>query len=220
MTISLGRAFFAEIFAIFKKLIGKWILIVHAWEDTIIVEIIKAFAKEGIELLKHKNRPALSILLYLFSGMLALLSGISLISPFHINVGFLDNIAWKGSIGNDDLSIMITFEIIVIYFVFKIFKIAIIRYYQEKANSELRMIYARVYTIEDILDLLCAILCLFFMLSVFIQIYYAKILFISYKACLVYVLILSKDLNFCYRHFHVKNLRIIDNALSEYNDMG
>lgn len=182
--------------------------------------IIQKLMEEGIELLKCKNKPALSVLLYIFSGMIGLLSIISLISPFHINVGFLDNIVWKDNIANDDLLIKITFQIVVICFIFKILGRTIINFYQKKTNMEVRIIYVRVYTIEDILDLLCSIFCLLLMLSVFIQIYNTRILFISWKACFVYIWILSKVFDFWYRRFEVVNLKIIDNVLRKYSDMG
>ena len=57
--------------------------------------MIKEMGKELIDWFKRKDRCYVSTLAYIFCGILSFFAVASLISPFSINVSFIDDITWK-----------------------------------------------------------------------------------------------------------------------------
>lgn len=170
--------------------------------------------KEFIDYLESKSRPSLSNLMYLISGSLLLICFVTKITSFRIGVSFIDNIEWKGNLNSDDKLVQITFLVVLGYILFHIVREKLVHIYQEETELKLRNIYVNIYTVGDILDLICSLIVLVFMLSVFIQMYNTEIMFISFKACSIYVVVIFKVFSFISFRFKVRNMEVIDKALN------
>ena len=169
--------------------------------------------KEFIDYLESKSSPSLSTLMYLISGFLLLICFITKITSFRMRISLVDNIEWKRNINNDDKIVEITFFIVLGYILFYIVRKKLVYIYQEETEIKLRSIYANIYTLDDIFDLICSLFVLVFMLSVFIQMYNTEIMFITFKACVIYVVVTFKVFLFILCRFKVRNIEVIDKAL-------
>ena len=171
---------------------------------------------ETIIKILNKKKMSLSTLLYLISAVFILLCVIMCILPFHLTFPFVDNIEWDANLNDKNLLVNISVASCVIYLITYIIRKAVVRIFQEKSNSELRIIYSNIYTVDDVVELGNSILVLLCIITVFIQFYKTHILFLSMKSGLIYGIILVKTGGFCILHFRRKNLEIIDKVLKQY----
>ena len=169
--------------------------------------------------IEWEHKPCVSNIIYFIGGILGLLSIFSLISSFSISVNFLDKIILKLSLNDSSYAVQIPFVLTIIYLVVYITRKIIICVFQNESNKKLRAIYATMYTIDDVVDFFCSAFSLLFMFSVFIQIYNTGVLFVSYKAVAIYVLITIKTVAMLVVHFKVRNLKIIDGVIKKYPDL-
>ena len=98
----------------------------------------------------------------------------------------MDNVEWKTNLDDKNILINIATASCVIYGIIYIIRKVIVRIFQEKNNAELRIIYANIYTADDIVELGNSILMLLCMITVFVQFYKTNILYISMKFILIY----------------------------------
>ena len=172
-----------------------------------------------IEFMDRKNRPSIANLFFLVCGVLEILSFLSTITPFHISVTILDEIMWEKMLAEGDLLVNITFGVFILYGIICVVRRGITNAMREKRNSEIREIFAKVHAYSDVAELLCAIVSLVFIFSVFVQVYKASDLFISNKACIVYLLIGYKAYDFLFQYSKFKNLEIIDRVVNNYTEL-
>lgn len=174
---------------------------------------------ETIIKILNKKKMSLSTLLYLVSAGFILLCIIMRILPFPLEFAFMDNVEWKTNLDDKNILINIAIASCVIYGIIYIIRKVIVRIFQEKNNAELRIIYANIYTADDVVELGNSILMLLCMITVFVQFYKTNILYISMKFILIYGIILIKAGGFCILHFKRKNLENIDKVLKQYPEL-
>lgn len=136
---------------------------------------------ETIIKILNKKKMSLSTLLYLVSAGFILLCIIMRILPFPLEFAFMDNVEWKTNLDDKNILINIATASCVIYGIIYIIRKVIVCIFQEKNNAELRIIYANIYTADDIVELGNSILMLLCMITVFVQFYKTNILYISMK---------------------------------------
>lgn len=173
----------------------------------------------GKDLLEEKTRPSMSIIIYLVCGLIEILCIVSLISPFHFSMGFLDDVNWTENIADNSLIVRVAFWSLIVYLLVCIVRKTIVRLFQEKNETLLRNVYAIVYTIDDLIDLIVAGASLVFVIAVFIQVYKDGTILLSFYALCIYVAILIRFLSFLGCRFFVNNLKIIDGVLKRNGDM-
>ena len=166
----------------------------------------------------EEKRPSLSNILFLLCGFIGILCAFSLISPFHFSTAILDKVSWKGSLSDKDLIVQMSIGVLVLRVLVYIIKEVGIHVFQEKLENQLRLIYATLYTISDIADLASSIILLFFIIAVFVQVYKTRIMFASFKACCIYVVIGVRFFAFLWYRFRARNLKIIDRVLQKSDD--
>uniref|UniRef100_UPI00405600C9 hypothetical protein n=1 Tax=Acetatifactor sp. TaxID=1872090 RepID=UPI00405600C9 len=173
----------------------------------------------GKDLLEEKARPSMSIIIYLVCGLIEILCIVSLISPFHFSMGFLDDVNRTGNIADNSLIVRVAFWSLVVYLLVCVVRKTIVRLFQEKNETLLRNVYAIVYTIDDLIDLIVAGASLVFMIAVFIQVYKDGTILLSFCTVCIYVAISIRFFSFLGCRFFVNNLKIIDGALKRNGDM-
>lgn len=170
--------------------------------------------KDVLEFIRdEEKRPSLSNIIYLLCGFIGMLCVFSLISPFHFSTAMLDEVSWTANLSNSDLIVQMSIGTLVLSFLVYIVKEVGVRIFQEKTDNKLRLIYATIYTIHDLVDLVGSIVLLFFITAVFIQVYKTRIMYVSFGACCIYVVIGFRTLKFLWYRFRAHNLKIIDRAL-------
>lgn len=172
-----------------------------------------------IKFLERKDRPSIASLLFLVCGILEVLSLVSTISLFRISTTFLDEITWEKMLEDGELIVSITFWVFVLYGIICCVRKCITKAMWKKRNFEIREIFAKAHAFSDVAELLCAIVSLFFMFSVFVQVYKSSILFISNKSCIIYSLIGYKACDFLFQCSKFKNLEIIDRVVKKYPEL-
>ncbi len=163
-----------------------------------------------------KHKPYVSILLYVFSGIMVGLCVVTLIVPFHCSAEFLDGIIWTTNLNNESIVVRLTFWISLAYIVYRLVREAIVSVYREAPRKKLKRIYIILHTIDDILDLIAAICSVLFATSVFLQMYKTGILFVSTNAIGIYIWITIRALEFVVRRFAYHNSKIISRVIKDY----
>lgn len=182
------------------------------------VNILSEITKTIIELLDRKDRPSVSTLIYLFCGFIEILCFISCISPVHFSWSLIDKVKWDSNLKSNDMIVKITFWILILYFMMYIIREITVRVFEGESNSKLRIIYANIYTIDDIVELFASIISLVFMIAVFVQMYKTQNLFVSNKSCMIYAVIAIKSGGFIVGCFRRHNLKVIDKVIKKFPD--
>lgn len=181
--------------------------------------MIKTLWDMGKDLLEEKRRPSLSIIIYIVCGLIEILCIVSVISPYHFSIKYLDDVNFTGMVTDSDLIVRAAFGSMVIYLLVCIVRKIIVRLFQEKNDASLRKAYAIVYTIDDLVDLVVAGTSLVFIIAVFVQVYQSGTMFMSFYATCVYGVILFRVFAFLGYRFYVKNLAVIDSVLKKHSDI-
>ena len=172
------------------------------------------FATKMIEFLfKGKNRPHISVLIYVFSCAIGVLSATSLITPFHCNADFLDVINWEQNLSDDSTVIQLASGTTLAYIVYCVIRKLFLYFYRMESDARFIQIYTILYTIDDILDLIAAASSFLFIVSVFLQIYNTGILFTSNSATVVYTWIAIRASVFVIRKIAHRNEKLVRDAL-------
>lgn len=166
-----------------------------------------------------KHKPYISILLYVFSGIMVGICIVTLVVPFRCSTEFLDDIVWIANLSNESVIVRLTFGASLAYIVYCLIRKILVRVHQEAPGKTLKRIYTFLYTVDDIIDLLAAICTSLFAVSVFLQMYKTGILFVSTKAISVYIWIAARVLAFVARGFAYHNSKIIEGVIKNYPDL-
>lgn len=162
----------------------------------------------------HK-RPSISNIIYFLCGIIEIIIVISLLSPFHISCNFLDKIEMNTNVTNNDLFVRIAFWGLIVYIIVRVIRKILFYAFPQKDESELRYFHAAIYAIDDIIDALSALLSFLFVFAVFIQFYKSQIVFTSFFAWAIYIIVAIRFLAFIWARTFVKNLEVIDKALNK-----
>ena len=182
--------------------------------------IVEAIGTKLVEeLIKLKDKPYLSALLYLTSGIIGSIGCISIISPFSCSVNFLDSIAWKRNLSDSEFVVQFAFWMTILYCAYYCIRRCWAHACTNKPSKEIRVIYTRLYAIDDLIDLVTAAASLLLVVSFFLQVYNTGTGFISERAGVVYIWIAYKSLAFIYARFANHNLKIIDGVIKKYPDL-
>lgn len=161
-----------------------------------------------------KKKIALSISLYLISAGFLLMCLIIYMLPFRIDVSFIDNIKWNANLNDNNFLINIAVVSCAIYLLEYIGRKVIVWICAEQGIVKMRNIYANIYTVNNIVELINSLLILLAVMTIFIQYYKTGILFLTGKSIVIYGVVLVKTGIFIVLHFRYKNLKIIDNVLN------
>ena len=181
--------------------------------------MIKEMGKELIEWFKRKDRSYVSTLAYILCGVLSFLAVASLISPFAINVSFIDDIVWKTDLTNNSTLVNAVLVLAIISALSTIVRYCVIRKTDSLNNAKYASITATFHTIEDIFDLFASFFSLLFMIAVFLQIYHRHIPFLSSKAYMIYLFIAYRLFDYLWHLFESRNSAIIKKALEKYKEL-
>ena len=69
-------------------------------------------------------------------------------------------------------------------------------HFSKESNVKLKEVYANIYTVDDIIDLIMSVVLLLFIGCVLVQIYHTGILYTSMRAYFIYIVIAVKFLFF------------------------
>ena len=181
--------------------------------------MIKEMGKELIEWFKRKDRSYVSTLAYILCGVLSFLAVASLISPFAINVSFIDDIVWKTDLTNNSTLVNAVLVLAIISALSTIVRYCVIRKTDSLNNAKYASITATFHTIEDIFDLFASLFSLLFMIAVFLQISHRHIPFLSSKAYMIYLFIVYRLFDYLWHLFESRNSAIIKKALEKYKEL-
>ncbi|MBQ6885039.1 MAG: hypothetical protein IJN56_04800 [Clostridia bacterium] len=170
------------------------------------------------DLLEPQKRPSLSNIIYFVCGIIEIIIIISIISPFHISCDFMNNIEMNADISNTGCLIHIAFWGLLVYIIVREIRKKLFRAFPQKDESELRYFHAFIYVVDDIVDVFSSIFSLLFILAVFIQFYKTQVVFASFYACVIYVIVAVRFFALIGSRAFAKNLEIIDKALSKQNN--
>lgn len=161
-----------------------------------------------------KKRPNLAVLLYFVCGWIGVAIVALRLVPFYIENSFLDAITWVRNLDDNMPIVKLVLFSFVFELIFCIIKDKILSGIDKKQGREKKCDnYASVYAIGDIVELLCAIILFFFIVSVFLQMHKTGVLFITNKAVIIYVLAICKVCWYVFQSFKHKNKRIIKEVL-------
>ena len=182
--------------------------------------IVEAIGTKLVEeFIKLKEKPYLSALLYLTSGMIGGIGCFSIVLPFSCSATFLDSIVWKRNLSDSEFVVQFAFWMTILYFSYYCIRKCWVHACTNKPSKEIRVIYTRLYAIDDLIDLVTSMASLLFVVSFFLQVYNTGTGFISKKAGVVYIWIAYKSLAFIYARFANHNLKIIDGVIETYPDL-
>ena len=173
-------------------------------------EIVKAL----LDFLKLDKRPAISKILYFACGIIGIFCIVCLIVPFDIDVIFLRDIRWNENLCDKDLLVESCFWIIIGHMFWSVVKKLLVCYFSKENNVKLKEAYANIYTVDDIMDLIMSVVLLLFIVCVLAQIYQTGILYMSIRACFIYIVIAFKFLSFVAYRFRANNLKVIGELLN------
>ena len=179
----------------------------------------KEMVKGLIEWFKRKDRSYVSTLAYIFCGVLSFLAVASLISPFTINVSFIDDIVWKTDLTNNSPLVNVVLVLAITSTLSSIVRYCVIRKTDSLNNARYSNITAIFHTIEDIVDLFASLFSLLFMIAVFLQVYNRHFFFVSPKTYVIYPFIAYRVLDYLWYLFKTRNLNIIKKALEKYKEL-
>ena len=181
--------------------------------------MIKEMGKELIDWFKRKDRCYVSTLAYIFCGILSFFAVASLISPFSINVSFIDDITWKTNLTNNSPLVNVVLVLAITSTLSSIVRYCVIRKTDSLNNARYSNITAIFHTIEDIVDLFASLFSLLFMIAVFLQVYNRHLFFLSPKTYVIYPFIAYRVLDYLWYLFKTRNLNIIKKALEKYKEL-
>lgn len=160
----------------------------------------------------RKNRPYISVINYVVSGVLLVFTAFSLISPFKCSIKFLDNIDWTRDLSNDDPIIQVVFALSILYVIIYVIKRMLLWALSTTSTNVYNYTYAVLETLCDIVDLCCSFAHLALCLSVFLQMYNSNTFFFSHKAVFLYLWVGAKSIDFVWRRFYIRNATIINSV--------
>lgn len=176
----------------------------------------KVIEKVANRFFEEKHAPYFTICCYLLAGAIGVLCCISQIAPFSCSSDFIDSIVWKGDLKQTDFVVIFPIIAIALYIVCLGIRIHVLRTYEiTKKNYKP---FVHLIAVEDMLDLLAGVASLFFMISVFLQMYHTGSIFLSDVAVITYAWTAYKFLAFFYVRFANKNVEIINNTLTKHPD--
>ena len=159
-----------------------------------------------------KNRPYISVVNYVVSGTLLVITAFSLISPFKCSMEFLDNTDWTRDLSNDDPIIQAAFGLSVLYIIIYVIKQMLLWALSGTSVSVYNSTYAVLETLCDIVDLCSSFAYLALCLSSFLQMYNTSTFFFSHKAVFLYLWVGAKSIDFVWRRFYIRNATIINSV--------
>lgn len=169
--------------------------------------------KEVFSSILKKRQPYISIVAYVLSGIIGLFYIISIKTPFRIELSFFDNVKWNNSESYESL-VLGTGIVFLCYIVFYIISRVIMYKGNRKRNVHLKCCVA-LFTIEDILDLLCSLLSLSFMCSTYIIEYQHISITYSTLSGIVFWVIMIYFGSLIIRYFYVNNQKYYQNNCKE-----
>jgi len=165
-------------------------------------------------LLNSKHKPYISVLLYLISGIIGGICVVSNYAPFSCSSEFIDNIILKESLSDSQLVVQFAIWMIIIQLIHSVIQSILLNIFE--ATTDNQKWFTHLFTIGDLIDLLCSIASLLFMATVFIQMYHTGSIYLSGNAKVIYIWVAYKFLAFIYARYANKNVEIIKNSINKY----
>lgn len=169
--------------------------------------------KEIFDIVEKKERPTLSKLIYLLTGMIMLTEIFLKIAPFKISIPFLENLVLVNHIEGNSPAVIILFWVWVIYISSLVLRKVILRCYSNVSDDEFGKICIIVYSICDVLDFIASVLSFAFIIFIAVQIYKTNIVLLTGKVIFIYVMIMFQFFDFIIFRIYHKNKKIVWNSL-------
>lgn len=170
-----------------------------------------------IDILKDKNRPALSNIIYFICCIVYATMFILYIVPFNIEISLLQE-ASIDIITNTNKVVISTVIILSLYVVVYIIRRIIISICKYDDNEKVKKVFSTIYAIDDIFDLFASIISLVFAFAVFVQFYKTGDFYSTKIAWAIHCFIIIKSINFLFHYFKGHNLAEINKVLINYPD--
>jgi len=165
-------------------------------------------------LLNSKHKPYISVLLYLISGIIGGICVVSNYTPFYCSSEFIDNVILMECLSDSQLIVQFPIWMIIIQIIHSVLQSILLNVFEVTTDNQ--KWFTRLFTIGDLIDLLCSIASLLFMASVFIQMYHTGSIYLSCNAKVIYIWVAYKFLAFMYARYANKNIEIIKNSIKKY----
>lgn len=171
---------------------------------------------EIISLLEKKDRPFLSNIFYIISGIIMFAVLLLYILPFKFNVPLLNSIDIKLKLTNDELIVKITTIIVIVYIAIYVLRKILLRFSGKMDNNTFKNVFSNLYTIEDTLDFVASVFSVVFMFCVMVQFYKTSQFFTTKNAYFLYIFFGFKVSVFIIYKIYARNNSIINDVLKEY----
>lgn len=167
--------------------------------------------KEIFDIVEKKERPTLSKLIYLLTGMI-MLTGIFLkIAPFKLSIPFLENLV--NHIKDNSAIVIILFWVWIIYIGSLVLRKVIIRCSSNVSDDDFGKTCIILYSICGVLDFITSVLSFAFIIFIAVQIYKTNIVLLTGKVIFIYVMIMLQCFDFIVFRIYNKNKKIVWNSL-------
>ena len=170
-----------------------------------------------IDILKDKNRPALSNIIYFICCLVYTTILIFYIVPVNIQISLLEELSID-NITNTNKVVISTAIILSLYVIVYIIRRVIISAYKYDDNEKVKKVFSTIYAIDDIFDLFASIISLVFAFTVFVQFYKTGDFYSTKFAWAIHCFIIAKSINFLFHYFKGHNLAEINKVLINYPD--
>lgn len=170
-----------------------------------------------IDILRDKNRPALSNIIYFICCVVYATMFIFYVVPFKIKISVLQEVTID-IITNTNKVVISTAIILSLYVVVYIIRRVIISAYKYDDNDKVKKVFSTIYAIDDIFDLFASIISLVFAFTVFVQFYKTGDFYSTKFAWIIHCFIIAKSINFLFHYFKGHNLAEISKVLINYPD--
>lgn len=180
-------------------------------------EVLQEIAKKVVgRYIDKEKKPYISLIVEFCSGFIGSLCVLTLLAPFSISVGFLDKINWKMDLHDSSSILYFALGAIAIQLICGAVTKEVMRKYHTNKNSDLQRVYTQLFTIGDIVDIISSLFIFVFVLAVFLQLYHTGIMYINWKASVVYCWVAVRALILPYRYYYNRNYVLLKETLEKY----
>lgn len=166
---------------------------------------------ELVDILNDKNRPFLSNIFYVISGIVLFIGFMFFILPIEFNIALLNNMKIDQNITNSEPIIVITTVITILYIVVFILRKIYICCSNKLNDSTFYKILLLVHAVEDIMDFLASVFSTVFMGCTTLSIYQDHKYFTTFNAYFLYLFVILKIIIFVIYRIYYKNNAIFNN---------
>lgn len=167
---------------------------------------------EIISILEKKDRPFLSNIFYIISGIIMFVVFSLYVLPIKFNIPLLNNIDIKHKLTKDEPIIVITFFMIFAYLIVYVYRTVLLYFSKNMSDTKYKIVFSILYTIEDTLDLAVSIFSVIVMLCIIVQFYKTNQFFTAKIAYFLYAFFSLKVFIFIIYKIYAINNKIVNDV--------